>query len=88
MLDAVRDWWAFAAFAATGLFGWLLGVERNRWKINDLGNTMIRLEDRVKTLESQGSDEKATLAKIEATMGAMLQTLHRLESRIDGKADK
>jgi hypothetical protein len=87
-MDFFRDWWAFFAFVATGVFGWLLGVERNRWKINDLGHAMKRLEDRVKVLETQGSDEKVILAKIEATLVSVLATLGRLENRIDGKADR
>jgi uncharacterized coiled-coil protein SlyX len=86
--EFLKDWWAFFAFVGTGIVGWMMGVERNRWKINDLGNAMVRLEDRVKVLETQGSDEKATLAEIKANLASVLATLNRLESRIDGKADK
>ena len=98
-MDFLKDWWAFFAFVGTGIIGWMMGVERNRWKINDLGNAMVRLEDRVKVLETQGSDEKATLAEIKADirsgntlfvseMRTVTEALKRLEGRIDRKADK
>lgn len=88
MPDLLKEWWSFVFFVGTGVVGWLLGVEKNRWKINDLGEAMIRLERRVGVLESQGSEEKATLAAISVTLMAISATLVRLENRIDGKQDK
>lgn len=88
MLEVLKEWWGFFAFVGTGLFGWMIGVERNRWKINDLGDSMHRLEDRVEKLESQGSDERETLGTIKAHIEIILKTLVRLENRIDDKRDK
>lgn len=88
MMETFKEWWPFGAFVLTGVFGWMIGVERNRWKISDLTESVNRLELRVETLEKQGSDEKASLATINANITAIMRTLERLESRIDDKRDK
>lgn len=95
MLDILERWWPFGAFLITGLGGWIMGVERNRWKINDLGASVALMSARIKVLEDQGHVEGVALAKIGVTLehqnGALSDIkdgLRDIQSDLKRKADK
>lgn len=92
---AVRDWWQFI-LALFGLWGsYRVGTERQRWRVDTIGQTLEALTARVHALEGQGRDEAVTMARIMATqqgivevLGSIRDDLKDLRHEIRTKADR
>ena len=92
-------WWAIAVAvgsAAVGYFGALLqrrvNLERQivelQGQIRSLMQEQERQQTRLQSLESGQINTARALASISTSIESIGRTLTRLESKIDGKADK
>jgi hypothetical protein len=88
MADIFRDWWAFVAFMLTGAIGWVLGLERNRWRIDDVGRAVGHLEERVKTLEAQGMASERSQATSNEKLDHIREDLREIKKDLRGKEDR
>lgn len=84
----LQDTWQFIAFLFGGIFAFVLGRERQRWRIDQLGEKVSDLDRRITGLEEQGHVEAVTLAEIRTTQTTILDALAELRADLKGKADK
>jgi len=88
MDEMIQKYWA-VVFAVGGIVGgWLLGLRRAQWSLDQFKIELADLKKRVGHLETQGNTGAATLAGIAATLEAIQETLREIKSELRGKADK
>jgi hypothetical protein len=88
MEDFIVKWWGFLAFVIAGIFGWAMGVERNRWKIDDLKEGFLELKAEVDTIKKNSVSENVAVGQLLAIMERIESRMDRIEQKLDGKADK
>ena len=84
--------WSFILAAVTGAAGWIWrgGSERAKTEaaLQNLIREQERMEKRLSALETGSVGTAKTLATMSAQMEGVGRTLTRIESKLDGKADK
>lgn len=88
MEDFILKWWGFIVFVVSGLVGWIIGVERNRWKINDLTKEMMEQKQEIKEIKSSIKDDAVSFAKLFIMVERVELKLDNIERRLDQKVDK
>lgn len=88
LLGFLSEWWQFVAFVAAGIVAFVMGKERTRWRVDQLGDRVKDLDQRMVRLERQGNAEAVTLAEIKATLGGIKDSLAEMRDDLKGKADK
>lgn len=86
--DIVADWWQFAAFVTGTAVAFLIGRERQRFKVDQIGRDVDAQGKRIAALEAQGNAEAVQLAEIVVTQGHILTALEDIKETLRGKADK
>lgn len=95
----IERFWPFGAFLASSAIAFVIGRERQRWKVDDLGEQLAsysdrsdarfdKLESRLKAMESANVIEATSIATGVAKQDMILMALERMERQIDNKADK
>ena len=84
-LLAVTEWLIVAGAA---VFGWVLGLRRNQWAIQQFQTELARLDQRVLVLETQGHTAATSLASISATLVAVQDALRDIKDDLRGKVSK
>lgn len=88
MVNAVKDWWPFLAFVLGGLVSFLIGKERQRWRVDAIGRELEHQGKRIARLEVKGAEEAVMLGEIKTAQGLILSQLTELRAELRGKADK
>lgn len=88
MSNLILDWWGFAVFVATGIFGWLLGVERNRWKIENLKEEVDEIKKDIKLIEKSNREEQISIARVVVLMESIEEKIVKVEKSLSDKVDK
>lgn len=86
--EILRDWWQFLGFALGGLVALVTLRERTRWRLDQLGHEVERLQAEVAELRRQERVDTKALAEISATQTAIQTTLTAIWADLRGKADK
>ena len=84
----IGDWWAFGAFIGTALIGFFIGRERQRWRVDQIGQEVQNQGHRITILETQGNSDAVQLAKIISTQTHILEGLHEIKASLQQKVDK
>lgn len=95
----VERFWPFGAFLATAAVSFIVGRERQRWKVDDLGEQLAsysarsdarfdKLSTRLEAMESANVAEATSIATVVAKQDMILLALERMERQLDRKADK
>ena len=84
----IRDWWAFGVFVGGGVIAFLLGKERQRFRIDELARRMKELDADVQSIKRQTAAEAISLAEIRVELRANTQALTDLRNDLKGKADR
>lgn len=88
MEDFVLKWWSFLAFVVAGVFGWAMGVELNRWKIDDLKEGFLELKAEVDTIKKNSVSENVAVGQLLVLMERIESRMDRIEQKLDSKVDK
>jgi hypothetical protein len=84
----VADWWQFGAFLVGGLIAYVAGRERQRFRVDQIGQEVRDQGERIAALEKQGTAEAVQLAQIVTTQQHILTALDDIKRALQGKADK
>jgi pantothenate kinase type III len=84
----ITDWWQFAVFVGGAFIAFVVGKERQRFKVDQIGREVEAQGERIKALEKQGTAEAVQLAQIVTSQGHILRTLDEIKQALGGKADK
>lgn len=95
----VADWWQFGAFIFGAMVAFLVGKERQRYKVDQIGRDVEALSQKVDRqgaeIESMRRDENANalhstevLTKLITSQGHIIQSLEEIKEALKGKADK
>lgn len=87
-IAALREWWPFGVFLIGGWVSFLIGKERQRWRVDQIGIEVSKQGARIDKLEAQGQAEAVTLGEIKVTQELILAALSNLRDDLKGKADK
>lgn len=99
VVNFVADWWQFGAFMIGAIVAFLVGKERQRYKIDQIGHDVESLSQKVDRqgaeIESMRREENANavhstevLTKLITSQGHIIQTLEEIKEALRGKADK
>lgn len=95
LLNMLQDWWGFVAFALGGFAAFVVGKERQRYKVDQVGKDVEKLSQRVtkqsaeiEALKQQGNTEAVALAGIASTQQYIVKTLDEIKANLKEKADK
>ena len=86
--NIVTDWWQFIAYLAVAWSSFLIGRERQRFKIQELAQIVTKQGERIEALERQGNAEAVQLAKIVTSQAYIMKTLDEIKQSLKGKADR
>ena len=86
--NIIADWWQFAIFVGSAVIAFFVGKERQRYKVDQIGQEVERQGRRIRTLEDQGNAEAVQLAQIVTSQGYIVQALNDIKETLRGKADK
>lgn len=67
-MDWVREWWGVLSFIGMGVASFVVGQERSRWKVHQVGDLIEKLTDRVIHLEKINSEQAIMLAEIKVEL--------------------
>lgn len=84
----IADLWQFAVFLGSAVIAFIIGRERQRFKVDQIGRDVEAQGERIKALEKQGTAEAVQLAQIITSQGHILCTLDEIKQALGGKADK
>lgn len=88
LVNAVREWWDVGAFIVAGVLAFIVGKERQRWRVNQIGEEVEKQGKRISHLEAQGHTSAVTLAEIRTNQNLILTMLRELREDLKGKVDK
>lgn len=88
LVEIFRDWWGFGAFVLGGLLAFSAGKERQRYKVDKIGEEVERQGHRIEVLERQGNAEAVQLAEIATSQTHILNSLNEIKQAMRRKADK
>jgi hypothetical protein len=77
----IADWWQFAVFLGGAVVAFIVGKERQRFKVDQIGRE-------VEAQEKQGAAEAVQLAQIVTSQSHILRTLDEIKQALGTKADK
>lgn len=55
IINLVSDWWQFAAFLGLGIVSFIVGRERQRYKVDEVGRDVCRLQKVVQEMQKDMS---------------------------------
>lgn len=84
----VADWWQFGAFVGGAVIAFLVGKERQRYKVDQIGQEVEAQGKRIEKLETQGNAEAVQLAQIVTSQTHIIRTLEEIKTGLRGKVDK
>lgn len=84
----IADLWQFAVFLGSAFIAFIVGKERQRFKVDQIGREVEAQGERIKALEKQGTAEAVQLAQIVTSQGHILRTLDEIKQALGTKADK
>jgi hypothetical protein len=84
----IADWWQFAVFLGGAVVAFIVGKERQRFKVDQIGREVEAQGERIKALEKQGAAEAVQLAQIVTSQSHILRTLDEIKQALGTKADK
>lgn len=84
----IADWWHFGAFIGSAAIAFLIGKERQRFKVDQIGKEVEVQGKRIEKLETQGNAEAVQLAQIVTSQTHIIRTLEEIKTNLRGKADK
>jgi len=88
MVNAVKELWPFGVFVVSGLLAFLVGKERQRWRVDAIGTELEHQGKRIARLEVKGAEEAVMLGEIKTAQGLILSQLTELRAELRGKVDK
>lgn len=87
-MSYIAEWWQFAVFALGGYGFYIVGRERQRFQIDQIGREVNRQSHEIEALKAQGTSEAITLAGIVATQAHIMASLEDIKETLKEKADK
>lgn len=82
------DWWQFGFFILGGVIAFFVGKERQRYRLDQIGQEVEDQGKRIRALETQGNAEAVQLAQIVTSQGYIVQALDEIKASLRGKVDK
>ena len=86
--NIVTDWWQFAVFVGGAFIAFIVGKERQRFKVDQIGREVEAQGKRIAALETQGNAEAVQLAQIVTSQTYIMKTLDEIKQSLKGKADR
>lgn len=88
LANFIADWWQFGAFIAVSVIAFLVGKERQRFKVDQIGKEVEAQGRRIEKLERQGNAEAVQLGQIVTSQTYIISTLDEIKESLRGKVDK
>lgn len=85
MEEFILKWWYIILSALAGIFGWLLGTEKNKWRIESIERDLYKVEVRLQSIESTTSHNDKVSARLLALLESLEERTHRIEVKLDQK---
>lgn len=89
------DWWQFVVFLGGAAVAFIVGKERQRFRVDQVGKDFEILSAKVdmqsmeiEKLKAQGNSEAVTLAQIVTSQTYILASFEEIKETLRGKADK
>lgn len=91
--------WEFIVFILAGAFGLLIGRERQRWRVDQIGQKLDEVEremrDEFRRIKAREHDDEkgkqhvaVLLVRLETKQSAIFDTLVEMRKELKGKVDK
>jgi len=85
MEEFILKWWYIILSILAAIFGWLLGTEKNKWRIESIERDLYKMEVRLVSIEKITSENDRMSTKLIALLERLEERMDRIESKLDKK---